>query len=65
MSITGSQLRIGIFATVAVLVWVNALALFGDEAAHWIAQVLQAGTGLGAMVCAVVVVRRGWWCGHS
>ena len=66
MSITGSQLRIGIFATVAVLVWVNALALFGDEAAHWIAQVLQAGTGLGAMVCAVVVVRRvvglpRWW----
>jgi diguanylate cyclase (GGDEF)-like protein len=66
VSITGSQLRVGIFATVAVLAWLNALALFGDEAAHWIAQVLQAATGIAAMVCAVVVARQvvglsRWW----
>ena len=66
MSITSSQRRFGMFATVAVLAWVNALALFGDEAARWIALVLQAGDGIGAIVCAVVVARRvvgvaRWW----
>ncbi|CAN5631953.1 hypothetical protein BH09ACT7_BH09ACT7_58940 [soil metagenome] len=58
MSVKGSQLRIGLFATVAALAWVNALALFGDEAARWVAVVLQSAVGIGALCCAVVVSRQ-------
>jgi diguanylate cyclase (GGDEF)-like protein len=64
--IRGSHLRIGLFATVAVLAWVNALALGGEDLARWIALALQAVVGTGAMLCAVVVARRvvgvsRWW----
>ncbi|MET0475933.1 MAG: EAL domain-containing protein [Mycobacterium sp.] len=66
MSINSNQLRLGVFAAVAVLVGVNALAIFGDVAAGWVAVVLQAGIGIWALICAVVVARRvtgvsRWW----
>jgi diguanylate cyclase (GGDEF)-like protein len=58
VSISGSQFRLGIFAVVAVLLCVNALALRGDEDARWFAVGLQAIVGTGALICAVVVARR-------
>lgn len=58
MSFRSSQFRIGLFAAVALLACVNALALFGDDAARWVAVVLQVCVGAGAMVCALVVARR-------
>ncbi|MBJ7387155.1 MAG: GGDEF-domain containing protein, partial [Mycolicibacterium sp.] len=66
MIVNGSNVRLGLFTVVAVLAWMNALALFGHGAAHWIAAVLQAGVGAGALVCAVTVARRvagiaRWW----
>lgn len=66
MTFSGSQLRVGLFATVAVLACLNALALFGDQAARWVAVGLQSVVGAGALVCAVVVARRvtgfsRWW----
>lgn len=47
MIVNGSNVRLGLFTVVAVLAWMNALALFGHGAAHWIAAVLQAGVGAG------------------
>ena len=66
MSIRGNQVRLGIFAIVAVLVMFNALALYGDEVARWVALALQSGVGMWALLCAVRVARRvggvsRWW----
>ncbi|PRC41423.1 GGDEF-domain containing protein [Mycobacterium sp. ITM-2017-0098] len=58
VTVNSSQFRIALFAAVAALACVNALALYGDEAARWVAVVLQACVGAGSMVCAVLVVRR-------
>jgi diguanylate cyclase (GGDEF)-like protein len=58
VAFSSSQFRIGLFATVALLTCVNALAPYGDDAARWVAGGLQSAVGLGAMVCAVVVARR-------
>lgn len=55
---SGSQRRGALFVTVAVLAWVNALELFGDDAARWGAAALQSCVGGGALVCAAVVARR-------
>ncbi|MCH9709986.1 MAG: EAL domain-containing protein [Actinomycetia bacterium] len=59
-------LRNWLFAVVALVAWVNALALWGDEAARRAETVLQFGAGLGAVVCGVVVALRvsgpaRWW----
>ncbi len=56
--VKGYQLRLGLFAAVLLLLVVNALAPWGDIAAHQVYVVLQAATGVGAMLCALVVVRR-------
>jgi hypothetical protein len=64
--VNGSNVRLGLFTVVTVLAWMNALAVFGHDAALWIAAGLQAGVGIGALVCAVTVARRvtgvaRWW----
>ena len=61
-----SQLRLGLFVTVAVLACVNSQAWYGDGAARWIAAALQFCLGVGALTCAVWVARRAtgaqrWW----
>lgn len=58
MSVTGGQLRIGLFAAVLALLCDNALALWGDELARQVYAVLGAASGIGATTYAVVVVRR-------
>ena len=58
MRVTGGRLRLGLFAVVFVLLCVNALALWGEQTAQWVFTALQALTGLGAIVAAVVVARR-------
>jgi diguanylate cyclase (GGDEF)-like protein len=66
MSVNTSQRRLGLFAAVAVLAWLNALALFGAETARWVAVVMQSAAGFGGLVCAVLVARQEtgvsrWW----
>jgi diguanylate cyclase (GGDEF)-like protein len=56
--VTGGQFRVGLFAAVLALLCVNALALWSEQTAQWVFMALQAITGLGAIVCALVVVRR-------
>jgi diguanylate cyclase len=58
MSVSSNQFRIGLFATVALLAGLNASAPYGDDAARWVAVVLQSGVGVAALVCAVLVARR-------
>ncbi len=58
MRVTGGRLRLGLFAVVFVLLCVNALALWGEQTAQWMFTALQALTGLGAIVAALVVARR-------
>ena len=58
MRISGGRLRFGLFAVLFVLLCINALALWGEPVAHLIFTALQAITGVGAIVCAVVVARR-------
>ena len=58
MRISGGRLRFGLFAVLFVLLCVNALALWGEPAAHSGFTALQAITGLGGIVCAVVVTHR-------
>ena len=58
MRISGGRLRFGLFAVLFVLLCINALALWGEPAAHSIFTALQAITGLAGIVCAVVVARR-------
>ncbi len=65
-SIKAYHLRIYLFVFVVLLVSVNALALWGDEAARRGEAILQLSTGLGAVVCGVVVALRvsgaaRWW----
>ena len=48
MSVTGGQLRIGLFAAVLALLCVNALALWGDEPARQVYAVLGAASGIGS-----------------
>lgn len=66
MSVKSAQWRLLVFAVVAVLAWVNALALFGDDFARRAATVLQAAVGMSALVAAALVARRTtgfarWW----
>jgi diguanylate cyclase len=66
VSINISYLRVGVFATVTVLTFVNASAPYGADIAKPIAMVLQSVVGVAAMLCAVLVVRRvvgvaRWW----
>ena len=66
MSVKAHQVRLGLFATVVVLLCVNALALWGEGAARMGATVLQVGAGAGVVICGVVFARRAhglsrWW----
>lgn len=59
-------MRIALFVVVALLAGVNALAPWGDEAARRGDTLLQLGTGLGAVICGVVVAlgmsgMARWW----
>jgi diguanylate cyclase (GGDEF)-like protein len=56
--VTGGRLRFALFAVVLVSLCVNALALWGQQTAQVVFTGLQAITGLGAIVCALVVMRR-------
>ncbi|MBO0676507.1 EAL domain-containing protein [Mycolicibacterium sp. S2-37] len=63
---SGSRLRGGVFALVAVLAAVNATEPFGGDTARWVAVVLQGCVGIGAVGCAVLVGLRvegpaRWW----
>ncbi|WP_422747643.1 putative bifunctional diguanylate cyclase/phosphodiesterase [Mycobacterium sp. WMMD1722] len=62
----GSRFRIALFATVALLAWVNALGPYGEAVARWVAAGLQSGICIGTAICAGVVARRvdglaRWW----
>ena len=58
MRVTGGRLRLGLFAVVLALLCVNALAVWGQQAAQVVFTALQATIGLAAIVCAFVVARR-------
>jgi diguanylate cyclase len=58
VSIKGYQLRLGLFAAVLALLCVNALAPWDEQTAQWIFTAFQAGIGIGAIVCGLVVARR-------
>ncbi|WP_123024199.1 putative bifunctional diguanylate cyclase/phosphodiesterase [Mycolicibacterium stellerae] len=58
MRVRGGRLRLGLFAVVFVLLCVNAVAPWGEQTAQRVFTVLQAIAGLGAIVCALVVMRR-------
>lgn len=58
MRVTGGRLRLGLFAVVLALLCVNALAVWGQQAAQVVFMALQATIGLAAIVCAFVVARR-------
>ncbi|MCB0948495.1 MAG: EAL domain-containing protein [Mycobacterium sp.] len=65
-TVKANQFRIWLFVIVALLACVNALALWGDEAARRGETLLQLGTGLGALACGLVVALRlrgmaRWW----
>lgn len=66
MSVKSAQWRLVIFAVVAGLAWLNALALYGEDTARWVASAMQAAVGVTALVAALVVARRTtgvarWW----
>jgi diguanylate cyclase (GGDEF)-like protein len=56
--ISGGRLRLGIFAVVAALTALNALAPYGGDAARLVALGLQSVVGFGAMICAVTAARQ-------
>jgi diguanylate cyclase (GGDEF)-like protein len=58
VSVTGGRIRLGLFAGVFVLLVINAMAPWGAQTGLWVFTGLQALTGVGAIVCALVVVRR-------
>jgi diguanylate cyclase len=58
LSVTGGQLRLGLFAAAFALLLVNALGLWGDHTAHLLYTVLQAVAGVGALVCALVTASQ-------
>jgi diguanylate cyclase (GGDEF)-like protein len=58
VSITGSQLRLGLFAGVLVLLCVNALSLWGDTTARQMYFALQAIAGIAVLVCGLSVALR-------
>lgn len=58
MSISGGRVRLGVFAVVGALVFLNALAPYGGDVARYVALVMQSVIGIGALACAVVNVRR-------
>ncbi len=62
MSVTGSQLRLGLFAVTCALLLVNALGLWDESTAELLYTALQATAGAAALVAAIVVARRvsGW-----
>ena len=58
MSVTGGRIRLGLFAGVFALLVINAMAPWGAQTGLWVFTGLQALTGVGAIVCALLVVRR-------
>ena len=58
LSVTGGRVRVGLFAGATVLLCVNAMALWGTEVAWYVDAALQVGTGIGVMLCGLVVARR-------
>ena len=58
MRISGGWLRLGIFAVVATLTALNAVAPYGGDVARLVALALQSVVGIGAMTCAVTAARR-------
>ncbi|MGZ6779831.1 MAG: GGDEF-domain containing protein, partial [Mycobacterium sp.] len=58
MTMTGGRLRLCLFATTVVVLYVNALGLWGDTAAMRVYTALQAITGVAALTYALVVARR-------
>ena len=58
VSSTGSQLRLGLFAGVLVLLCVNALSLWGDTTARQVYFTFQAIAGIAVLVCGLTVARR-------
>lgn len=58
MSDKNARWRLGLFAVVAAIAWVNALAPYGEDTARHVVLVLQAAVGVTAMVIAVLVARR-------
>jgi diguanylate cyclase (GGDEF)-like protein len=58
LSVTGGQLRLGLFAVTFVLLFVNALGLWSDQTADSVYTALQAMAAVGALVTGLVVARR-------
>src|ERR1700750_1587962 len=58
VSVTGGRIRLGLFAGVFVLLVINAMVPWGAQTGLWVFTGLPALTGVGAIVCALVVVRR-------
>ncbi|HVQ53386.1 MAG TPA: EAL domain-containing protein [Mycobacterium sp.] len=58
MAVKGYQLRLGLFAAVVILVFVNAVGFWGDEVARLSEIVLQSIIGAGGVVCGLVVASR-------
>ncbi len=58
VSLTGNQLRLGLFAGVLVLLCVNALSLWGDATARQVHFVVLSTVGVAVVVCGLVVAWR-------
>jgi diguanylate cyclase (GGDEF)-like protein len=58
LSVTGGQLRLGLFAAVFALLIVNALGVWSDQTARSLNTALQGLAGAGALVCALVVASK-------
>jgi hypothetical protein len=58
VSVTGGQLRLGLFAAVFVLLIVNAMAPWSDTTSGYLYLALQAVAGVGALACGLVVAHR-------
>ncbi|MCV7150304.1 putative bifunctional diguanylate cyclase/phosphodiesterase [Mycolicibacterium pyrenivorans] len=66
MAAIGNRPRLTLFVLVTVLAVINALALWGHQAAVRGEAILQLSTGMGAVICGLVVARRvrgasRWW----
>ena len=58
VAVKGYQLRLGLFAAVVILVFVNTVGFWGDEVARLSEIVLQSIIGAGGVVCGLVVASR-------
>lgn len=58
LSVTGGQLRLGLFAAVVALLFVNALGLWSDQTAHWLNTALQGIAGVSVLVGGLVIAKR-------